>query len=704
MNEKMKIISILSKGFIELNQIVVKSNISKKMCLECLDQLVNDNIVYHKPNTKQYGLIKTGKVDIKSAGYGFVLVDGEEEDYYISPYELKGVYDGDTILFYPVDEYDKHLCARTIKVIDRAHKTIIGKYKRKVKNGTARCYIISNNPDFNVKVHTTNEKDIEDGMIVVGNLKYHGDNTIHAKIVEVLGKPNDPGIEISQIALEHGFDHNFSEEIESELSSINDVVTEEDKIGRYDFTDRLIFTIDGDDSKDFDDAVDIIKNKDGSYRLGVYIADVSHYVKENSELDKTALAKGTSVYLADRVIPMLPFKLSNGICSLNPNVERLALACIMEISKEGNLTNYEICECVIKSKYRMTYSNVNKIIDGDLELEKEYYEIVPSIMNMVELSEKLRRIRNKKGALEFDVPEYKFDLNLDGSPKDIILRDREKAEKLIEDFMLMANETVAYNMNIMSLPCVYRIHEKPEQEKLKEAFMMLNKMGVSVELPKKDIKPKQLQEALDKIEESPIKPILSNVLLRSMMKAKYSHECLGHYGLAMHYYCHFTSPIRRYPDLMTHRIIKRVLINPKNLEGDLTHFNQILPSISDISSKQERKAIECERAVNDMLSAWYMQKYRDKFLDGTITSVTSFGMFVTLENGIEGLVSLNNLIDYFDYDSYNMSYSNGDITYKLGDKVTVVVLDADRKSRKIDFMFKEDYLKWRNYNEGYLYK
>ena len=264
MEEKIKIISVLNKGHIFLDQLLKRCNISKKIMMECLEQLVNDNIVYHKPNSNVYGLIKTGKVDIKSAGYGFVIVEGEEEDYYISPRDLKGVYDGDTISFYPVDEDDKHLCARTIKVIDRAHKTIIGKYKRKTKKGTSRCYIASNNPNFDVKAHTINDPNIEDGMIVVGELRYHGDNTIHAKIVEVLGKPNTPGIEISQIALEYGFNHNFSEEVETEISNISDVVTDEDKIGRYDFTDRLIFTIDGDDSKDFDDAVDIIKNKDGS--------------------------------------------------------------------------------------------------------------------------------------------------------------------------------------------------------------------------------------------------------------------------------------------------------------------------------------------------------------------------------------------------------------------------------------------------------
>ena len=686
MTEKIKIMSILNKGHIYLDQILKYSNISKKMCLECLEQLVNDNIVYHKPNSKAYGLIKTGVVDIKSAGYGFVMVENEEDDYYISPAELKGVYNGDTILFYPYDDKDKHLCAKTIKVVDRAHKTIIGKYKRKTKNGTSRCYILSNNPEFNIKAHTPNNPKIEDGMIVVGELRYHNDFTIHAKVVEVLGKPNDPGIEISQIALEYGFTHNFGEEIDAELDKISDVVTLEDKVGRRDFTDRLIFTIDGDDSKDFDDAVDIIKNADGSYRLGVYIADVSHYVREGMKLDEVAYNKGTSVYLADRVIPMLPFKLSNGICSLNPNVERLALACIMDISKEGNLTNYEITECVIKSKYRMTYSNVNKIIDGDFELEKEYFEIVPSIMHMVELSEKLRNIRSKKGALEFDVPEYKFDLNEDGSPKNIILRDRDKAEKLIEDFMLMANETVAYNMNIMNLPCVYRIHEKPEQEKLREAFSMLGKMNINVELPKKDIKPKQLQQALELIEESPNKPILSNVLLRSMMKAKYSHECLGHYGLAMHYYCHFTSPIRRYPDLLVHRLIDLYLVEGKVEQNKI--LKEEIDYIAENSSIKERNAIAIEREVEDLVSAKYMATKIGNQYKGFINGMISSGFFVELENGIDGFVEFEDMNDdYYVYDETYMSAFGvrSGREYALGDEVEIIVNKVSIEESRITF-------------------
>ena len=700
MPEKIKILSILNKGFIYFDEIVRRSKLPKKIVFECLEELVNDNIVYNNQKNKVYGLIKTGKVDAKSAGYGFITVEGEEDDFYLSPSDMKSIYNGDTIMFYPVNEHEKHLVAKPIKVLDRAIKIIVGKYKRKIKKGNTKCYIVSDIPSFGDKIHTGNYPDIKDGMIVKVELIYSTNNIINCKVLEILGNPNDPGIEISEIAIEYGFDHKFSEEIEVELNKIPDEVKHSDIIGRQDYRDRLIFTIDGDDSKDFDDAVDIVKYHDGSYRLGVYIADVSHYVKEFSELDNTAFQKGTSVYLADRVIPMLPFKLSNGICSLNPNVDRLALACIMTISKEGNLVDYEISECVINSKYRMTYSNVNKIIDGDLELEKQYYEIVPSIMNMVELSEKIRNIRYKKGGLEFDVPEYKFELNEDGSPKSIVLRERDKAEKLIEDFMLMANETVAYNMNIMNLPCVYRIHEKPDQEKLRETFGVLNKMGINIELPKKDIKPKQLQSALKLIDEDENKNILSNILLRSMMKAKYSEECLGHYGLAMHYYCHFTSPIRRYPDLMTHRIIKRVLIHPSNLEGDTTHFNQILPDVADNCSKQERKAIECERAVNDMLSAWYMSMFKYQLFDGVITSVTSFGLFVTLDNGIEGLVPLNNLFDYFDFDSYNMSYSNGQITYKLGDKVEVAVMGANKKTRKVDLMFKEDYLIWRDEDEG----
>ena len=360
-------------------------------------------------------------------------------------------------------------------------------------------------------------------------------------------------------------------------------------------------------------------------------------------------------------------------------------------SKEGNLLNYDICEGVIRSKHRMTYKKVNEILKGNLELCQTFSNLVEPLQHMEQLSKIIRRKRLKKGGLEFEVKEYKFKLNEDGSPNQILPIEREEGEKLIEDFMLMANETVAYHLNIMNLPCIYRVHEKPEQEKLYQTFGEIQAMGISVDYPKKGIFPKQIQEMLNKIEDSPHKPILNQLLLRSMMKAKYYESCLGHYGLAMQYYCHFTSPIRRYPDLLVHRILKNVLLHPKNLEQEIEHFTNCIPEIAKRNSVSERKAVDCERAVNDMLYAWYMENHIHTQYQGVITSVTSFGLFVTLDNGVEGLVSLENMQGYYTYYENSKSYSNGKYTYKLGQEVDVVVIGANRTTRKIDFMFINDY-------------
>ncbi|MBO5711954.1 MAG: VacB/RNase II family 3'-5' exoribonuclease, partial [Acholeplasmatales bacterium] len=394
---------------------------------------------------------------------------------------------------------------------------------------------------------------------------------------------------------------------------------------------------------------------------------------------------------ADRVIPMLPRKLSNGICSLNEGVDRLVLCCIMEIDLKGNLVNYDICEGVINSHHRMTYNNVNKILNNDEELCNKYSDILDMLNTMKDLSLIIRERRYKKGGIEFEVDEYKISLDEDGSPVDVVLRTRDTAEKLIEDFMLQANETVAYHMSIMNLPCVYRVHEKPDQEKLANVFSIISNMGINIKKTKNDIHPKQIQDALEKIADSSYKPIINDMLLRSMMKAKYYEKCLGHYGLAMNYYCHFTSPIRRYPDLMTHRLIKSLLIHPQQGYDDLSFFEQILPDICELNSISERKAIECEREVNDMLYAWYMEKYIHKSYTGIITSITSFGMFVTLPNGIEGLISFINMIGFYDYNEATMTLSNGKKKYRLGDSIKIVVLKADRDTRKIDFMLEDDY-------------
>lgn len=689
--EKEDIVFVLNQGITNLWDIKNQLKSSKKSLLPILEELVEEDIVFHTPGSLIYGLKKQGQIEVKPAGYGFISVDGEDKDYYVNAKELFNVYDGDFVEFYPFDDASKLLNGKIIRVVRRSHTHIIGTYKKKFRKGKLRPLIQSTDPRFDVKAIVKKDlPDIEDGMIVYAELAYVG-TAIEANILEVLGHKDNPGIEIRQIALEYGFQTEFPVEVAKELTSIADSVAEEQKMGRRDFRRELIFTIDGDDSKDFDDAISLTKNLDGTFSLGVYIADVAEYVKEGHPLDQEALKRGTSVYLADRVIPMLPHKLSNGICSLNEGVDRLVLACLMKISKEGNLVDYEICEGVICSRHRMTYHKVNLILDKNQEMLALYPELVEPLDQMLELSQIIRSKRVKKGGIDFDVKEYRFELDSLGAPTSIIERTRDKAEKMIEDFMLMANETVAYHMNIMHLPCMYRIHEKPDQEKLLQTYAQIKALGGSVSESKKNISAKNIQETLRLAEDSAYKPIIHDLLLRSMMKAKYSDTCIGHYGLAMYYYCHFTSPIRRYPDLMVHRIIKRLLLHPKDFEKDLLHFQELLGATAAQNSVSERNAVECERAVDDMLYAWYMEQRLHQSHEGIITSVTSFGLFVSLDNGIEGLVALDNMAGYYEYDPVSISYRSGKKSYGLGQRVTVVVVGASRKTRRADFMFLEDY-------------
>lgn len=689
--EKEDIVFVLNQGITNLWDIKNQLKSSKKSLLPILEELVEEDIVFHTPGSLIYGLKKQGQIEVKPAGYGFISVDGEDKDYYVNAKELFNVYDGDFVEFYPFDDASKLLNGKIIRVVRRSHTHIIGTYKKKFRKGKLRPLIQSTDPRFDVKAIVKKDlPDIEDGMIVYAELAYVG-TAIEANILEVLGHKDDPGIEIRQIALEYGFQTEFPVEVAKELTSIADSVAEEQKMGRRDFRRELIFTIDGDDSKDFDDAISLTKNLDGTFSLGVYIADVAEYVKEGHPLDQEALKRGTSVYLADRVIPMLPHKLSNGICSLNEGVDRLVLACLMKISKEGNLVDYEICEGVICSRHRMTYHKVNLILDKNQEMLALYPELVEPLDQMLELSQIIRSKRVKKGGIDFDVKEYRFELDSLGAPTSIIERTRDKAEKMIEDFMLMANETVAYHMNIMHLPCMYRIHEKPDQEKLLQTYAQIKALGGSVSESKKNISAKNIQETLRLAEDSAYKPIIHDLLLRSMMKAKYSDTCIGHYGLAMYYYCHFTSPIRRYPDLMVHRIIKLLLLHPKDFEKDLLHFQELLGATAAQNSVSERNAVECERAVDDMLYAWYMEQRLHQSYEGIITSVTSFGLFVSLDNGIEGLVALDNMAGYYEYDPVSISYRSGKKSYGLGQRVTVVVVGASRKTRRVDFMFLEDY-------------
>lgn len=662
-------------------------NVNPKELKAALKELEDEGIVYYSPFYDIYSILKVATLDVKERGYAFAKVEGEEEEYYISPDDLGNAYDGDICHIFPTGYDDKLKGASVKDIIERSHTKVIGRLQVKGKK-YPKYKVESVMNSFPVTVDVS-EEDLNGayiGAIVSCDIEYTKGYSIKGKITEVLGSPDDPGIEISEIALEYGFKMPFSPETDEELKTIPDVVKNEEIYGRRDFRNLATITIDGDDSKDFDDAVYLEKLDNGNYNLGVHIADVSHYVLEGNPLDLDAYSRGTSVYLADRVIPMIPHKLSNGICSLNEGVDRLVLSCLMEIDPKGKLINYEIVEGVINSHHRMTYTNVNKMIEGNEEVIKEYSDIYPMILDMVELSQILRGIRHKKGGIEFESEEYKFELNKDGSPKEIHKRVQDTAEKLIEDFMLEANQTVAYHMSIMNLPCEYRIHEKPDQEKLHNTFNQIASMKISVKNIQNDIHPKEIQQLLENVKDHPNHLIINTMLLRSMMKAKYSSECLGHYGLAMNYYCHFTSPIRRYPDLMVHRLIKKLFLHPsENLDRDIRRYQAILPDIAFKNSKSERNAVDCERAVNDMLYAWYMESHIAEVFPATITSITPFGMFAEINNGIEGLIAYRDMDGYFDYNEHTMSASNGRITYHLGDKVNVKVIYANRLERKIDF-------------------
>lgn len=695
--------AISNASYIKENTLAKMFNVKFKELNAITNELIKEGKIVYSNYFQIYGIPKIAKLDIKDRGYAFAIVDGEENNYYISPDFLSNSYNGDIVSILTIGKvnYDDKLeSAIVCNIIERAHKYIIGSLHQKGKK-YPKYYIRSNKLDFNVVANVNKEdiKDLEIGQIVKADLEYNGFN-LNAHNLSLVGNPNDPGIEITEIALEYGFELAFSEETEEEIINIPDNVLKKEYEGREDFRDLSIITIDGDDSKDFDDAVyvDILPN--GNYYLGVYIADVSHYVKENTPLDKDALKRGTSVYLADRVIPMIPHKLSDGICSLVEGEDRLVLACLMEIDIKGRLVNYDIKEGVIKSKHRMTYKKVNLILNNDKDLCEEYKDIVPMINKMHDLSKIIRNVRHKKGAIDFDTAEYKFKLTESGFPKSITKCERLDAEMLIEDFMLKANETIAYHMNIMNLPIVYRVHEKPDQEKLHQIFDVIKYLGVDVKTFKDDINPHDIQHLLEGLDDNPNKEIINNMVLRGMMKAKYSDKCLGHYGLQMIYYCHFTSPIRRYPDLITHRMIKKLLLHPSDyFLDDLTKYSNMLGDIAIQNSNSEKKSVDCERAVNDMLYAWYMSKHIGEEYKGIITSITSFGMFVEIENGIEGLISYRNMDGYFEFNEKTISASDGIRKYKLGDRVSIRVLSSNRLTRQIDFILSEDY----DLDEDYMY-
>lgn len=678
------VIEKIKLGYTNMKDLIKVLNCDKKLLNKALNELVKNKRIFVKFD--KYCVPQDGRIKITESGKMKVVIDNIPYAFNIVN-DVKFLFDGDIVTTFVLDNYYKD--AYIGKLIKRGHDTVTGVLKKYKKKDT--YYLRSKTDNFPVIVDVEFNGDFIPDMVYQADITYDDRaKKIYGYNLNYVGNLNDPGMEISLIALDYGFKLDFNDDVKNELLNIPSNVSDNDIKGRRDYRSLNIITIDGVDSKDFDDAI-YLEKKEDKYLVSVHIADVSHYVRENTELDKEALSRGTSLYLADRVIPMLPHKLSNGICSLNPNEDRLVLTVDMEIGLNGKLLNYEIVEGVINSHHRMTYDDVNKIFNGDKELIEKYKDIYQMLLDMKELSQILRNIRTKRGGLEFDIDEYSFILNEDSSPKDIIKRTRDNAEMLIEDFMLLANETVAYHMNILGLPIVYRIHEKPDQDKLRSILEEISGMGISVKLTQNDIHPALLQKVLNNIKDSNNSNILANMVLRGMMKAKYSSECLGHYGLAMKYYCHFTSPIRRYPDLMTHRLIKKLLLHPSdNLLSDISEYNKILPVIAYKNSLSERASIDCERAVDDMLFAWYMEKNIGKIYKGLITGIESFGMFINIGNGIEGVFAYRNSDDYFDYDSKNRVAKTVNKTYCIGDIVNVRCVFASHEDKKIDFIIVGD--------------
>ncbi|WP_239257118.1 ribonuclease R [Listeria ilorinensis] len=626
-------------------------------------------------------------------GFGFVLPEEKElDDIFIPPTEVNDAMNGDLVLASITKRKGENLAEGTIsRIVERKTAQIVGTY---FEDLVGSGFVV---PD-DKKVFGEVEVDLEDGLkpvdghkVIVEITAYaHGKTRARGLVKMIIGHRNDPGVDILSIIHKHGISINFPEEVMKEASAGPDTVQEKDLTGRRDLRSEVIITIDGADAKDLDDAVTVTKLENGHYKLGVHIADVSHYVTEDSALNKEALDRGTSVYLVDRVIPMLPHKLSNGICSLNPQVARLTMSCEMEIDETGQVVSHEIFESVIQTTERMTYSDVNDIlVNEDEALRKKYAQIVPMLEEMEKLSHILRRKRELRGAIDFDAKEARVVVDSEGRPADVVLRKRSEGERLIEEFMLAANETVAEHFHWMDVPFIYRIHEDPKEDKLARFFEFITNFGLVVKGSSGNIHPAALQQVLDEVKGKPEEMVISTVMLRSMQQAKYDTVSAGHFGLATDFYTHFTSPIRRYPDLIVHRLIRQYLIKGDVSAETTAKRAEELPEIAEHASKMERRAVEAERETDELKKTEFMVDKVGERFKGIISSVTNFGLFIELPNTIEGLVHVSAMKgDYYQFHQ-NLLAMIGERTgqiYRIGDEVDVEVTKVDVDAREIDFM------------------
>ena len=675
-------------------------DIQDKLCLNTVDEVrqlsielknLEENFIVYHSNKDKYMLLENshlrkGVIRVNKKGFGFVEIDNMQDDVYICQDNLNGAIHDDIVIVEITSKMSsERLEGRILKIIKRQVNRYIGEINFVKNMGILK--LDDSKIKLEIVISRKNSMNAVDGHKVVVELGKRISNTKYeGNVVEIIGHKNDPGVDILSIVYKYNINTIFPDDVKEELKSIPMEVSEEECKTRRDLRDWEIFTIDGDDTKDIDDAISIEKLSNGHYKLGVHIADVSYYVKEGSPLDNEAMERGTSVYLVDRVIPMLPHELSNGICSLNPNVDRLAISCVMEFDSMGNQLNYEIFPSVIKSRIQMTYKKVNAFLEKNI-ISEGYEPYAKSLSLMAEFADILRKMKNRRGYIDFEVDEAKILVDENCVPTDVVLRDRGAGELLIEDFMIAANECVASHIYFMNLPFVYRVHEVPKEEKIRSYLNFIGTLGYQIPGDIKDTRPKTIQKLIKFLEDKPEFKILSSLLLRSMQKAVYKPENLGHYGLASSCYTHFTSPIRRYPDTTVHRLLRTYLFNQDITPKTIHKWEEKLIYISDHSSSRERASVDCEREVEDMKMAEYMEGHIGEEFEGIISSVTNFGMFIQLDNLIEGLVPLRDMKDFFYYDEQLMTLTGerSHVKYTIGERVLIKVVRASKEEKTIDF-------------------
>lgn len=680
----------------KLKELAILLNVPKEQREE-LKQVLNLLLAEGKISVSKKG--KFGKAEAfalvgvfsgNARGFGFVAIEGQEEDVFIPADRTGGALHGDRVQIVIDSEGRGGRPEGTVvRILEHANETLVGTYEK----GKGYGFVIPDNQRISKDIFIPQgcSQGAVSGHKVMVRIKDFGEKKgkkPEGVITEILGHIHDPGVDILSIVRAYGLPEDFPAAVKTQLKQIPDEVKKDSWAGRKDLRDLLTVTIDGEEAKDLDDAISIERAGEG-YRLGVHIADVSHYVQEHTPLDEEAFKRGTSVYLVDRVIPMLPHQLSNGICSLTEGEDRLALSCLMEIDSQGNVTGHEIAETVIRSDRRMTYTAVNAIVtDHDPQVTAEYAEFAEMFLLMKELADILRKKRHARGSIDFDFPESKIVLDEKGKPLEIKAYERNAATRIIEDFMLLANETVAEDYFWQELPFLYRTHDKPDEDRMKRLGTFINNFGYVLRMPGGQVYPKEIQKLLDKVEGTPEELLISRLTLRSMKQAKYTTENTGHFGLAARYYTHFTSPIRRYPDLQIHRIIK------ESLHGGLTgkrisHYEKILPQVAVQTSALERRADEAERETDKLKKVQYMERFIGQEFEGVISGVTSWGFYVELPNTVEGLVHISELRDdYYVFleERYELSGEMTGKTYKLGQTIRVQLTGCDRFSKTIDFI------------------